>query len=578
MPDAAITTGECQPTVRSLVTINASTCSNHSMPSKESEIIQIPPGSISAEDTTSVEDTTSTNGSSNFERSPVTARQLYMAITGGVLLYFIAALETTILATVYIDIANQYDDMSNGIWIITSYMLSSTAVQPLYGKLCDILGRVETILISVGIFTIGSILCAVSKSLGMLIVSRVVQGVGGGGLMALTSVVLSDVTTERDRGKYSSFLAASFGVASAVGPVLGGLLVEHSSWRVIFWLNLPVCLPAMAIILYGLKVPRPQGTMREKFKRIDFLGSFLFMCGIIPLVLAFSWAGVGESWTSAKNMTCIVAGAVMCVVFLIVEWKVSAEPIIELKLYKIRNIAVSSISHFFFGASTYGPIMFIPVWELSVKHSSEVSSGLHLLPMMLPMVISAAISGALMARTGRYRLVIVLGGMLTVIGTSLLILMSEDSGNGKRIGFVAILGTGIGLSLQPLLVAAQVTVSGKDMATVTTMLTFLRSLGGIFVLSILSSVMNRTLRTEAAKLITQFPFSMYTILKALDDQSVITKDPSIPEELRTALTHMFQTTMHKVYIGLVPFAAMFFIAVLFFKHVELNTRRKKTIK
>ncbi|KAJ1948138.1 hypothetical protein FBU59_001734 [Linderina macrospora] len=554
MPEIAVTTDQSQPTLRSLVTTNTNTCSNGSMPGKESEIIQILPDNASAEDSTSVEDTTSTNGSSSFDRSQITTRQLYMALVGCVLLYFISALETTILATVYIDISNQYNDMSNGIWIITSYMLSSTAVQPLYGKLSDILGRVETILVSVGIFTVGSILCAVSKSLGMLVASRAVQGAGGGGLLSI------------------------FGVASAVGPVLGGLLVEHSTWRLIFWLNLPVCIPAMAIIFFGIKIPKPQGTAREKLKRVDFLGSFVFMCGIIPLVLAFSWGGVGESWTSAKVLSCIVVGAVMCVVFLVIEWKVSAEPIIQVELYKIRNVAVSSFSHFFFGAVTYGPIMFVPVWELSVKHSSEVSAGLHLLPMMLPMVIAAALAGALMARTGKYRLIIAAGGLCTVVGTSLLVLMNENSGNGQRIGFIAIIGVGIGLCLQPMLIAAQVTVTGRDMAAVTTMLTFLRSLGGIFVLSILSSVMNRTLRTEAARLITLFPFNMYSILKTLDDQSLISKDKGIPEELKVALTHMFQNTMHKVYIGLIPFAGIFFLIVLLFQHVDLNTRRKKTIK
>ncbi|KAJ2859680.1 hypothetical protein GGI22_002917, partial [Coemansia erecta] len=230
----------------------------------------------------------SSTGSQSYNKETISKTRLYIILVGLSLLYFVSALETTVLATVYIDIANEYKNLSNGIWIITSYLLSNTAVQPLYGKLSDILGRFWGIATATGIFCIGSILCAVSNSLGMLIASRAIQGIGGGGLMTMVSIVLSDVTTERDRGKYTGILASTWGIASAVGPVMGGAIVENASWRIIFWINLPVSVPPLVMLFLSLNVPKPAGTAREKFQRMDILGSLAFQAFIIPMIIAFA--------------------------------------------------------------------------------------------------------------------------------------------------------------------------------------------------------------------------------------------------------------------------------------------------
>ncbi|KAJ2050627.1 hypothetical protein H4S04_002487 [Coemansia sp. S16] len=467
--------------------------------------------------------------SQGFNKETIEKGRLYVIVAGLCLLFFVSALDTTILATVYIDISNQYDDMTNGIWIITSYLLATTAVQPMYGKFSDILGRFESVVVSTVIFCIGSVMCAASHSMAMLVASRAIQGIGGGGMMTMVSVIMSDVTSERDRGRFSAYLAAAWGVASAVGPVMGGAIVENASWRIIFWINLPVCIPSIIVLYFALRIPRPEGSLREKISRIDFLGLLTFQAFIIPIIIAFAWGGQGYKWTSGRVLGTICGSVAMGILFLFIEWKVAVEPIVPLRLFRIRNVIASGMSHFALGASIYAPLMFIPAWELSVKRSTETQAGLHLLPLMGTMVVGAAAAGACMLRLGRFRELIVTGGFLIAIGNSLLILLDANSNNGQRIGFLAITGAGFGFCVQTMLMGAQCAVAGLDMAIVTTLMLFLRTLGGIFALSVLSSVFNNQLRTAADELGAQYPKYSQLILDTINDQSIIGKSTGLPE-------------------------------------------------
>ncbi|KAJ2306357.1 hypothetical protein IWW54_004773, partial [Coemansia sp. RSA 2705] len=493
---------------------------------------------------TANEDTASITSDDNLTRN-IPKSRLYVIIIGLCLLYFISALDMTILATVYVDIANNYHDLSDGIWIITVYLLSTTAAQPLFGKFSDILGRFEAVTAAALIFCVGSVVCAAAHSMGMLLAGRAIQGIGGGGLLSMTSVILSDVTTERDRGKYTGFLAASWGVASAIGPVMGGAIVENASWRIIFWINLPVCVPTLVVLFFALNIPRPQGRVMEKLRRIDFIGTLVFQCCIVPLILAFAWGGQGHKWISGQVLGVICASVAVGAVFLFVEWKVAVEPIIPLRLFRIRNVAASSICHFCMGACVYAPLMFIPLWELSVKRTSETEAGLRLLPLMVAMVVSATVSGIITKRFGRYREMIWLCGVLIAVGNSLLILYTPSISSGARIGILAVTGLGLGFGIQTLIIAAQCSVDGLDMAATTSVVIFMRTLGGIFGLSILSSVLNNNLRTKADALGVRFPEYNQLIHDTLNDQSVIDKGGDLPSELLLGLVDIFQSSMHK---------------------------------
>ncbi|KAJ2780599.1 hypothetical protein H4R18_003355 [Coemansia javaensis] len=507
----------------------------------EKEIVEAGAEEAQAEDAGSAQ---------GFEREQMPRRRLHFIIAGLCLLYFIAALDMTILATVYVDISGDYNSLQSGIWIITSYLLANTAVQPLFGKFSDILGRFEA-----------------------------VAGIGGGGLLSMPSVILSDIVSERERGKYTSFLAGSWGVASAIGPVVGGAIVEHSNWRIIFWINLPVCVPTAILLFFVLRLPRPSGSAREKLRRIDFLGAAVFQAFIIPIIIAFAWGGQGHSWVSGRVLGTILGSAAVGVVFLLVEWKVSPEPIVPLRLFKVRNVAVSSAAHFMLGACIYAPLMFIPLWEMSVKRSTEIGAGLRTLPLMVGMVVTATISGAVTTRLGRYRVLIVLCGVLVALGNSLLLLYKPTTSSWQRIVTLAIPGLGLGFGIQTLIIAAQCAVGGLDMAATTTLVLFMRTLGGIFSLSILSSVFNTRLRSASSVLSAQFPAYAGIISTSLNDESVIRESvASLPPELVRGLADMFHDAMHRVFIGLIPFSALMVVCTLLFGHTDLNRLRKKTIK
>ncbi|KAJ1901664.1 hypothetical protein LPJ66_000632 [Kickxella alabastrina] len=539
--------------------------------SKDSQVINIT-------DIKPVDSSSLAASSQMFNKEEISKTRLHAIVVGLVLLFFISALDTTILATVYIDISNEFGDMSNGIWIITSYLLANTAVQPLYGKFSDILGRFESVAVATGIFCIGSVLCAVSTSMGMLVASRAIQGIGGGGLMAMVSIIMSDVTTERDRGKYTGFLAASWGAASAVGPVLGGAIVENTKWSIIFWINLPVCVPTLIVLYFALAIPRPQGTAMEKLRRMDFLGALAFQGFIIPFIIALSWGGQGHKWASGRVLGTIGGSVFMLIVFVIIEWKVAIDPIIPLRLFAIRNVTASTLGHFCVGACIYAPLMFIPAWELSVKQATEISAGLHLLPMMGSMVLAAGVAGAVATRYGKYRQTIWACGVFIALGNSLLLLLDQNTSNAQRVGFLILTGLGLGFGVQTMMVAAQCSVDGLDMAATTTLVLFMRTFGGIMALSILSSIFNKNLRTEVALLSKQFPKYAGTIMETINDQSIIGKSKDLPVGVKLGLVDMFQKSLHEVFLGLTPFSGLLVLSTLLFAHVELQNRRKRTIK
>ncbi|KAJ1850675.1 hypothetical protein LPJ73_003338 [Coemansia sp. RSA 2703] len=578
--NGSINTAEDTPTVNTDKDVasvaSVSNASNSSRRENKAEIYvrtDVEKGEITAIDESSL-----AASSQLFNKEEIPKGRMYAIVIGLMLLYFVSALETTVLATVYIDISNVYNDMSSGIWIITSYLLSTTAVQPLYGKFSDILGRFESVVVANAFFCLGSILCAVSNSMGMLIASRAIQGIGGGGLMTMVSVIMSDVTNERDRGKYTGFLAASWGIASAVGPVMGGAIVENASWRIIFWINLPICVPSMIVLYFALRIPKPAGTLKDKLKRIDILGAVVFQAFVIPMIIAFAWGGQGFSWRSARVLATICGAALMGIVFLLIEWKVAVEPIVPLRLFKVRNVTASALGHFCVGSCIYAPLMFVPSWELSVKRATETGAGLHLLPLMGSMVAAAGAAGVLTARFGRYRQLIWACGIFIALGNSLLILYNPATPNGQRIGFLVLTGLGLGFGVQTMLVAAQCAVRGLDMAATTTVLLFMRTLGGIFALSILSSVFNTRLRREADELSAQFPAYSSLILGTINDQSLVSKTPNVPVAVQLGLQNMFQSALHEVFIGLAPFSGLLVLSTLVFAHVELQQRKKRTIK
>ncbi|KAJ2657979.1 hypothetical protein IWW48_004237 [Coemansia sp. RSA 1200] len=504
-------------------------------------------------------------------------KRLYLALAGLDALLFIAALDLTIIATVYVEIANSFNALTRAEWTITSYMLAATAVQPIFGKFSDIVGRAEAIVVSVVLFVAGSVLCAMSRSMEMLIGSRAVQGLGGGGIMGLIFVVVADVLSERERGKYIGIFTCTWGLASAVAPILGGLIVQRSDWRVIFWINLPFCATALVLVLLFMRLPRPSGSVREKARRIDVLGALLFIAGTTPMLLGLSWGGREHTWTSPLVLGCVVGGALVLVVFMCVEWKVPREPIVPSHLLAKRNVVLSALGHLFFGAAGYGPIVFVPQWALLVRGASAISAGMQLLPFTAGSVVTSVAGGFVMTRTGRYRRLIVLGTVLLCTGNGLLVLLNQHSSGKMLAGILFLCGLGAGASIQPIMMAAQAAVDGHDMAAATTLCAFLRSLGAILCVAILSSIMHSVIRQGLTRVALADPRTIFTIVRIAENQSFI-HSPAVPEELRSTIVSIYAKATRLSFFALLPFSALLVLFSLGYKHVELNSSRKMTIK
>ncbi|ORX73952.1 MFS general substrate transporter, partial [Linderina pennispora] len=419
------------------------------------------------------------------------------------MLFFISALDATIMASIYVPIASDFDALGQAVWIITTYMLSSTIVQAIIGKISDILGRVETILTSIAIFLVGSVLCGASQSMNMLIASRTIQGVGGGGILGLGMVVLGDLFSERERGNYIGVFSAIFTIATVVGPVMGGGIVEHASWRIVFWINIPVCVIAMALIFFTLKLPKTKGTFKEKIKRIDFIGCVLFTIGMVPILLGLSWGGQQYEWTSAQVLACLICGFVVLLVFGYVEYRFVTDPIIPVRLLGNRNVLSALMAVFAIGGVSFGALNNIPAWELAIKHASTTSGGLHLLPMALGVVLASPLCGIYIARSGRFLIPIRVGAVLAAAGASLLLLYKASTGFGERIVYLFLLGLGVGFVSQPPLLVCQASVAGKHMATVTTSYSFIRTLGGILATSIMTSILDSRIKTGITGLVNE---------------------------------------------------------------------------
>ncbi|KAJ1804460.1 hypothetical protein LPJ56_006728, partial [Coemansia sp. RSA 2599] len=361
-------------------------------------------------------------------------------------------------------------------------------------------------------------------SMDMLIASRAVQGLGGGGIMSLIFVVIADVLSERERGKYIGIFTCTWGFASAVAPVLGGLIIEKSSWRLIFWANLPVCTIALALVLFFMRLPKPSGSIKEKASKIDIIGSLVFLGGTLPLLMGLSWGGREYSWTSPLVLSCVVGGSFVLGIFVLIELYIPREPIIPSRLLGIRNVSVSALSHFFYGAAAYGPIVFVPQWALLVRGSSAISAGLHLLPFTVGTIVTSIVGGFVMSRTGRYRRIIILGSVLLAAGNCLLVLFDQHVSMKIQAVVLVLCGLGAGACIQPIMMAAQAAVSGHDMAAVTTLCAFLRSLGGIICVAVLSSIMHSVIKAGLTRLAVSHPQAIFVIVQVAENQAAIYAD------------------------------------------------------
>jgi EmrB/QacA subfamily drug resistance transporter len=412
-------------------------------------------------------------------------------LLGVVLAMLLAALDQTIVSTALPRIVTDLNGLSHMSWVFTAYMLASTVTVPIYGKLSDIFGRRFFFLGAIAIFLVGSILSGLSQNMTQLILFRGLQGIGGGGMMVNAIAIIGDIFTPRERGRYQGALGGIFGLASIIGPFLGGWITDNYSWHWIFYINIPLGLVAIAVLASFM----PKIVHDIKDRSIDYLGAGLLVLCLVPLLLGLVWGGSQYAWGSVEIIGLLTVAAIALVLFLLVERR-AHDPIVSLDFFKHRVFTFSVIATLLSAVGMFGAIMYIPLFAQGVTGVSATNSGAILIPMMLSLIVASAIGGQIISRTGNYKVLGVVGMAVALVGVYLFANIGTDTTSGSLTLRMIVLGLGLGATMPIFILAIQNAFDRAQMGAVTAGAQLFRSLGGTVGTAIFGGVMNSQLASR----------------------------------------------------------------------------------
>ena len=418
-------------------------------------------------------------------RSKLSRRQTVLTMAGVMMGIFLASLDQTIVGTAIPRIVADLGGFDRFTWITSAYIVASTTAVPIVGRLSDLYGRKTFYVAAVVVFLIGSALAGLSQTMNQLIAFRAIQGLGGGSLMALAFVAVGDLFPPADRGKYQGFVAAVFGMSSVIGPTLGGFITDTLSWNWVFYINMPLGLPILFLLVRFFPNLKPPSVSRQ----IDVVGMAALVVGIVSLLLALSWANVQYEWLSVQIVGLLSVAVVSAAVLVIAELR-ATDPIMPLTIYRSRVVSLALFAVACTGFGMFGTIVFVPLFFQGVLGTSATSSGSFLTPMMLGIVVGAALSGQALSRLGGHYRLQGLAGILTMcVGTFLVSTMSPDTSFDTAVAYIVVLGFGLGITFPAFTIAVQNAVPHDLLGAATSATQFYRSVGGAMGLAVLGSLM-----------------------------------------------------------------------------------------
>jgi EmrB/QacA subfamily drug resistance transporter len=507
-----------------------------------------------------------------FERPQMNSREIWLVISGLMLAMMLSVLDQTVVGTALWTIVKDLDPV-NGLnhlsWVITSYLLTSTASQPLYGKMSDLHGRKKIFMLSIGLFLFGSALCGLSQNMTQLIAFRAVQGLGAGGLMSLTMAIIGDMIPPRDRGKYSGIFGIVFGLGSVLGPLLGGFLTDPhgilgltTSWRWVFYINLPLGLLALVVIQKVLHLPT-----HIRKHHIDYFGASLLVAGVSTLLLITEWGGQQYAWLSGHILGLVVATVALLVTFLYRESKAD-EPILSLHLFRNSVFRVAVPILFIMGCALFGSLVYVGLYFQIVDGLSPTAAGLHLIPMSLGMIVVSVVVGRLISKRGKYKIFPILGMACVTIAMALFGMLTTTTSSWMISGYLFLLGMGLGQVMQVITMAVQNAIPPHEMGAGTAATGFFRSLGGAIGSAVFGAILSNRLTAN-------MPHSLYSTGSGMPNATAIQQLPAaarqvVMEAFTKSTNTVFLVAAGLTFVGLV---LAFFLKEMRLRGSEENARR-----